>query len=341
MEETAVVKRDQEMSLEQVKGHVALVQRVMREVMREEEHYGTIPGTKKPSLYKSGAEKLGLTFRLSPTYEVRKTDMPGGHREYEVVCTLTHIPTGQVFGQGVGACSTMEAKYRYRTGNVEFTGRPVPQEYWDNRDNKLLGGSGFSAKKNPDTGKWEIVRQGERVEHDNPADHYNTVLKMAKKRGHIDATLTATAASDIFSQDIEDLEQEPGKNPSGKSQNADSDPKKRGRTKGGAAKGSVEKGRAAIVSILRQRMNVSPDDESFAAWLQRTVAKRKVEDLDYDQCKTVYQELQKLDPEDPWVWGAPAEGTGSDTIACPDGGEVDRSYCQEHCENRQGCPSWE
>lgn len=37
-----------------------------------------------------------------------------------------------------------------------------------------------------------------------PVDVYNTVLKMAKKRSHVDAILTATAASDIFTQDIED-----------------------------------------------------------------------------------------------------------------------------------------
>jgi hypothetical protein len=39
----------------------------------------------------------------------------------------------------------------------------------------------------------------------NPADVSNTVLKMAKKRGLIDAVLTVTAASDLFTQDIEDL----------------------------------------------------------------------------------------------------------------------------------------
>ena len=34
---------------------------------------------------------------------------------------------------------------------------------------------------------------------------YNTVLKMAKKRALVDAVLTATAASDIFTQDLEDI----------------------------------------------------------------------------------------------------------------------------------------
>lgn len=40
---------------------------------------------------------------------------------------------------------------------------------------------------------------------------------------------------------------------------------------------------------------------------------------------------------------APTGGTEAscEVIACPDGGEVDGSYCQEHCEDRQGCPSWE
>jgi hypothetical protein len=43
-----------------------------------------------------------------------------------------------------------------------------------------------------------------RVENADLADTYNTVLKMAKKRALVDATLTATAASDIFNQDLED-----------------------------------------------------------------------------------------------------------------------------------------
>jgi len=38
-----------------------------------------------------------------------------------------------------------------------------------------------------------------------PSDLYNTVLKMAKKRSLVDAILTTTAASDIFTQDLEDM----------------------------------------------------------------------------------------------------------------------------------------
>jgi hypothetical protein len=184
---------------------ISLIQHVMEKVMKDGEHYGVIPGCgKKPSLLKAGAEKLSLTFRLAPTYTITQTDGINGHREYYVKCSLTHIPTGKIFGEGVGACSTMEGKYRFRTGEVEFTDKEVPKAYWTDRDQKLIGGKGFSTKKN-DSGKWMIVRAGEKVEHDNPADYYNTVLKMAKKRAHVDAVLTATAASDIFTQDVEDM----------------------------------------------------------------------------------------------------------------------------------------
>jgi hypothetical protein len=186
---------------------VQIIQDVLHGVMKIDEHYGTIPGTNKPSLYKAGAEKLSLTFRLRPEYEIRRSDLGNGHREYEVVCTLYHIPTGQSIGQGVGSATTMEGKYRFRPGPVEFTGKPVPNAYWDDpkRDLSHIGGKGFSAKKNPETGQWEIAIKGEMVEHDNPADYYNTVLKMGKKRAHVDAILTATAASDIFTQDVEDM----------------------------------------------------------------------------------------------------------------------------------------
>jgi hypothetical protein len=199
------------MSSEGVLKQVSIIQDVMRGVMHQDEHYGTIPGTKKPSLFKPGAEKLSLVFRLRPEYEIRRTELFGGHREYEVVCTLYHIPTGQSVGQGVGSATTMEGKYRYRGGEKEGTGQPIPTEYWNlknagrmNEAQALIGGPGFGVGK-IDGKKWEICEIGEKQEHDNPADYYNTILKMAKKRAHVDAILTATAASDIFTQDVEDM----------------------------------------------------------------------------------------------------------------------------------------
>lgn len=177
---------------------INLIQEVMRAAMKDGEHYGTIPGCgEKKTLKKPGAEKLGLTFRLAPEYQVETKDLPNGHREHRIICRLVHIASGMSWGQGVGSCTSMESKYRFR---MEDTGKAVPSRYWETRDKSLLGGDRFVPKKKD--GKWTIL---ERVEHDNPADYFNTVLKIAKKRAHVDAILTATAASDIFTQDAEDI----------------------------------------------------------------------------------------------------------------------------------------
>ena len=193
-----------------VMAQVYLIQNIMERAMKKDEHYGVIPGTgNKPTLLKAGAEKLNLTFRMAPDPQVEVIDLGKGHREYRVKVVMTSITSGKILGAGVGSAATMETKWRFRTGPGESTGKPVPKEYWDLRSSdpkkaqEIIGGKGFITKK--DEGVWTIFRQGEKVEHDNPADYYNTCLKMGKKRALVDAVLTCTAASDIFTQDIEEL----------------------------------------------------------------------------------------------------------------------------------------
>lgn len=208
------------LSVGDVIAQTTLIQNVMKSVMKEgpNGHYGRIPGCgDKPALFKAGAEKLAFTFRLAPSFSVERVDLPGGHREYHVVCTLTHITSGAVLGQGVGSCSSMEAKYRYRGGarkcpecgketikKSKYPPRGAPRDtppgfYCFAK----IGGCGVEfAHDDP-----KIVDQADgRAENPDIADTYNTVLKMAKKRAQVDATLTATAASDIFTQDIDELE---------------------------------------------------------------------------------------------------------------------------------------
>jgi hypothetical protein len=201
---------DTAMGVEQLKRRAELIEGLMTNVMRKGQHYGVIPGCgDKPTLLKPGAEKLCSTFRLAPTLNVSRTDLVGGHREYEVIATLTHTPTGQVIGQGVGACSTMESKYRYRQA------KPVCPSCGSEtlfRSKEERGGGWFCWQKKGGCGRQfekgdaSIENQDiGKVEYEDPADYYNTILKMAKKRALVDAALTATAASDIFTQDIEDM----------------------------------------------------------------------------------------------------------------------------------------
>ena len=178
----------------------ATVQDVLKSQMQEDVHYGKIPGTgDKPTLLKAGAEMLRMVFNMSTICEANDVIVDTdkyGHKTYEI-CMHILNKDGIKVATGLGTCSTLESKYKYRS---QLTDRTVPSEYWNERDKALLGGPQYSPKKVK--GKWLIA---ERVEHDNPADYYNTVKKMAKKRAMADGILTATCSSDLFTQDLEDL----------------------------------------------------------------------------------------------------------------------------------------
>lgn len=201
------------LTVSEILAQKALIQDAMKSAMQDGQHFGKIPGCgDKPTLLQPGAQTILLLFRMNPDYEVEIVTLDRGHREYRVKCRLTNT-AGQFIGAGVGACSTMESKYRFRVAPKTITDREVPKAYWDLRKSEpakaqeLLGGKGFSTKKD-EAGVWRIAEgSSDKIEHDNPADHYNTCLKMAKKRALVDATLTRTAASDIFSQDAESLKE--------------------------------------------------------------------------------------------------------------------------------------
>lgn len=144
--------------------------------------YGEIPGCDKPALFKSGAEALAqsLTAEAEPLFsgcgrfskpviEFAVEDHgspahPMGLFYYRVSVDLLG-PSGQALAHGVGSCSTQEKKYREARN-------------YEGRD------------------KEPILRRA--------ADSANTVLKMAEKRAKVDAAISLTGASAMFTQDVED-----------------------------------------------------------------------------------------------------------------------------------------
>ena len=177
-------------SAQEIRAHVNRIQEVMRAVMVENTHYGKIPGTPKPTLYKAGSEVLLSTFRIAvkPRIEDLST---GDEVRYRVTAVGEHQTSGTIIGEGVGECSSSEEKYRWRSA--------VCDEEFQETD----AGRRRMKWKRGDNGNYQVKQV--RTE---PADVANTVLKMAKKRAQIDMTLTALAASDIFTQDIEDMPEE-------------------------------------------------------------------------------------------------------------------------------------
>jgi len=177
--------------LQDVKQRVDAIHRIMAKMMKQDVHYGVIQGTKKPTLYKPGSEILLLTFRVAVDPEI--TDLSTADEiRYRIRAIGRHVPTDSFMGAGVGECSSNEEKFLWRAAlsKDEFNDTPEDQRR-------------YKYKKEWDRGRPAIVKV-EQVKVP-PADAANAVLKRAKKRAQVDFCLTAMAASEIFTQDVEDL----------------------------------------------------------------------------------------------------------------------------------------
>lgn len=191
-------------NLEELKRRADYVGELKRQIMVKDRHYGVIPGCgNKPTLLKNGAELLCMAFRLASDANVEIHELGNGHREYTVTTRLTSMATGELVATGLGSCSTMESKYRYRNvADYEVTGQPIPG---DSKERKAeYRKQGFGMKKVDGEWCWVRFKDSQKSENPDIADQYNTVLKMASKRSLIDATLKATGGSCEFTQDIED-----------------------------------------------------------------------------------------------------------------------------------------
>lgn len=184
MTEELVRQEERPLSAGQIRSQVNLVQEVMKAVMQEGQHYGKIPGCgDKPTLLKPGAEKLMMTFRLSADPIVEEIPTEDG-MTFRVVCRMMHQTTGINMGSGIGEASTKEDKWNWRGTVSDAEWNATPE----------------------DRRRIKYTRNGEiKQVRTNPADLANTVLKMAKKRALVDGILTVTGASDIFTQDIEEI----------------------------------------------------------------------------------------------------------------------------------------
>lgn len=187
-----------------------VVSDLMGSVLKEGEHYGaSYPGDTKKALHKQGADTLMMMFQLYAELIVDEREYPGHHREYRITALIKRIGDGLVIAHGVGTCSTLEGKYRYRNAQrrcpgcaqaslIKTKGGRNPGGYWCVPDKGGCGANfnaGDPAVEQQDLGK---------VENPDPADCWNTCLKMSKKRAVVDGAISATGCSDIFAQDAEE-----------------------------------------------------------------------------------------------------------------------------------------
>lgn len=194
-----------------------VIRDAMQTAMKEGVDYGRIPGVDKPTLFKPGAEKLGVLFQLDVQLVSAKTWGPGEHLTVETKATVFHAPTGTRLGFGEGLATTREKKHAKRKQErlcpacgaaAVIKGKP---EYgggwlcWKKRD-------GCGAKFREGDEAIESQDVGE-IENPELPDSWNPVVKMAAKRARVDAVLAVTGASALFTQDAEDIDAPPAPPP--------------------------------------------------------------------------------------------------------------------------------
>ncbi len=199
------------MDLAAAKQRLQEFQSFVRDYLVEGEDFGKIPGAPKPTLLKPGADKLCELYGLSDDYEFieRVEDYDRGLFDYTIKCILTSRRHGVMVSSGLGCCSSLESKYRWRDSR-----RLCPQCGKDTiiKGKEEYGGGwicfakkgGCGAKFSPTDEKITGQTIG-RTLNEDIADLKNTILKMAKKRAKVDATLSATRSSGVFTQDLEDM----------------------------------------------------------------------------------------------------------------------------------------
>jgi len=174
---------------DEIVARVKRMQEIVSRVMKEDEHFGVIPGCKKKSLYAAGAELLMMTFGVSP--QVDRVEDLSGPDEIRYRVTVAGISrAGAFLGNHVGECSSSEEKYKWR--------RPVcDEEYDETPEDQRREVWKHNSYKN----KNEKIKQV----RTKPTDVANTILAMAEKRGVVGMVRKVTGASSMFTDGIEDL----------------------------------------------------------------------------------------------------------------------------------------
>lgn len=197
----------------------AIIKRVIDELMKDGVHYGTIPGSDRPSLKQPGADLLIDVFQLRITYtiEVAIEDFDGAEHGgvpffyYRIRGTATNA-NGDFVAEGLGSCHLWESKYKWRKGERVC---PACQKPNIRKSSAERGGGWYCWRKTDGCGAEfaandpAITSQHvDRVINPDLLDNTNAVLKIAVKRCKIGTVINATGVSDEFTQDVDEEQPE-------------------------------------------------------------------------------------------------------------------------------------
>lgn len=175
----------------------------LKEQMKPGEHFysmAEIQGRDKRKgdkdvLNKPGSALLANLFKTYAGYPtVKEEKIEGGdplnpHYTITVTCALYLLSNHKQVAEGVGSCTTLEEKFAYRWVFENL----VPKDL-DKSTLKMQARTSRQGKP------YKVFR----LDNEELGSLHNTILKMAKKRAKVDATLDLPFASEIFTQDLEE-----------------------------------------------------------------------------------------------------------------------------------------
>lgn len=178
----AVVPKFNVAAVDRVFDNVQALTTMMKNRMKENHHFGKVPGAQNPSLWEPGASLIMNGFGLfADPVNVDRTEDEDGHIRYNVTVYLRPIGpiTNVAMAAGVASCSSREIKYAYRW--VFEDEIPSGIEKADLRSRTVRG----------DKVQYRIPNQ-------DPGDLENTIIKMAVKRAEVDAVMHLPGCSELF-----------------------------------------------------------------------------------------------------------------------------------------------
>ncbi len=172
---------------------IAQFQKVVQKTLKPKHDFGIIPGTDKPTLLKPGAEKVLMLMGLTSEYDIveKVQDYENGFFAFTVKCTIYR--GDMKITEGLGHANTRESRYtnRWVTESKLPAGIDKSTLQTREKESKFKPGETYTEYLITNTDSFTLA---------------NTVLKMAKKRAQVDAVLTVASLSEIFTQDLEDLD---------------------------------------------------------------------------------------------------------------------------------------
>jgi len=165
-----------ELAIEEIVERTRRILEIKEKAMVENIHYGVIPGYTKPSLWKPGAEVLCRGFLLEPEFETSLAEDAQRTIKWE----KRDLSGERIIEEGI------------TKGFIEYDSKcsliHIPTgEVWV----KNVSGSCNNFEF-----KYRAL---------NPNDIKNTIEKMSEKRSLVGGVLIGVGASDVFTQDLEDL----------------------------------------------------------------------------------------------------------------------------------------